>query len=152
MFPVHGANVGDASWPTGWPTITSNQLRRPSMRSQGYVRYRRPVGSVYRFIHGHSLYTDPVGASIVASTIARYIPGINPHYCDGGGGEFPPDRFFTAISKPLGVSRNALVTFPKYDGATKWHIFRNSIPNRQSIMAAAKPVINIFPFINNIEQ
>jgi hypothetical protein len=78
---------------------------------------------------------------------------INPHYCNGGGEEiFPRTDLFTAISNPLGVYRNALVTFPKDEYATKWHIFRNSIPTRESKMAAAKPVLNIFPFINNIKQ
>ena len=44
------------------------------------------------------------------------------------------------------------MTFPNYDGATKWHIFRNSIPTRKSKMAAAKPVTNIFQFINDNEN
>ena len=63
----------------------NNQLRRPLMRPAGStitkrsaIRYRRPVGSVYRPFN--DLYTDPVGAifaSIVAPTISRaYIPGI----------------------------------------------------------------------------
>ena len=75
----------------------------------------------------------------------------NTHYCNGGK-YFPQTDLFTAISKPLGVNRNALVTFPRYDAATKRHIFRNSIPTRQSKMAATKPVINIFSFINNTKQ
>jgi len=69
-----------------------------------------------------------------------------------GGKYYPQTDLFTAIYKPLGVNRNALVTFPRYDAATKWHIFRNSIPTRQSKMAAAKPVINMFPLINNTKQ
>src|SRR5208282_2998529 len=71
---------------------------------------------------------------------------------NGGGGISPQTDLFIAISKPLGVNRNALVTFPEYHGATKWHTFRNSIPTRPSKMAAAKPVINIFSLINNIKQ
>ena len=70
----------------------------------------------------------------------------------GGGEIFPQTDLFNAISKPLRVNRNALVTFPKCDEATKWHIFWNSIPTRPSKMAAAKPVINIFPLINNMKQ
>ena len=55
---------------------------------------------------------------------------------------------FAAISEPLEVKENALVTFHKYDWATEWHIFSNSSPTRKSKMAAAKPVTNIFQFIS----
>jgi len=44
------------------------------------------------------------------------------------------------------------VTFPEYDGATKWHIFRNSSPTRNTKMAAAKTVTNISTFIIYIQQ
>ena len=64
----------------------------------------------------------------------------------------PYTDLFTAISKPLRVNRNALVTFPKYGGATKRHIFRNSTPTRNTKMATAKPVINIYSFIKYIQQ
>ena len=70
----------------------------------------------------------------------------------GGGKNTPQTDLFDAISKPLGVNRNALVTFPEYDGATKWHIFRYSTSTRNTKMAAAKPVINIFTCINYIHQ
>ena len=69
-----------------------------------------------------------------------------------GGRITPQTDLFAAISEPLGVNRNALVTFPKYDGATKWHIFHYSNPTRRSKMAAAKPVTNIFLFRNNIHS
>src|SRR5208282_3621514 len=71
---------------------------------------------------------------------------------NGGGGFSTQTDLYNAISKPLRVNRNALVTFPEYDGATKWYVFRNSIHTRPSKMAAAKPVINIFQLINNIKQ
>ena len=68
------------------------------------------------------------------------------------GVTLPQADLFAAISEPLGVNRNALVTFPEYDGATKWHIFRNSSPTRNTKMAAAKTVTNISTFIIYIQQ
>jgi hypothetical protein len=59
---------------------------------------------------------------------------------------------FNAISKPLAVNRNDLLTFPDYEEATKWDTFRNSTPTRETKMAAAKPVINIHWYINYIQQ
>ena len=64
----------------------------------------------------------------------------------------PQTDLFAAISEPLGVKGNTLVTFPKYVLTTEWHIFRNYIPTRRSKMAAAKPVTNISQFINNIQH
>jgi hypothetical protein len=70
----------------------------------------------------------------------------NPRVVNGV--KHPQTDLFDAISKPLGVNRNALVTFSEYDGATKWHIPRYSTSTRNTKMAAAKPVINIYTFIN----
>ena len=68
------------------------------------------------------------------------------------GVKLPQTDLLAAISEPLGVKGNALVTFPIYDWTTEWHNFRNSSPTRKSKMAAAKPVTNIFQFINNIQH
>ena len=45
-----------------------------------------------------------------------------------GGKKYPQTDLVTAVFEPLGVNRNALVTFPKYDGATKWNIFATKLP------------------------
>src|SRR5208282_5404335 len=45
---------------------------------------------------------------------------------------------------------NALAPFHKYDGVKTCHIFRNPSPARRFQMAAAKPVTNMYPFINYI--
>ena len=58
-----------------------------------------------------------------------------------GGEKDPRPIFLIAISKPLGVNRNALVTFPKYKLGTKWPILGNPSPNQKSNMAAAKQKI-----------
>ncbi len=60
-----------------------------------------------------------------------------------GGKKYPQTDLLIAISKRLGVKRNALVTFPKYVWAMKWH-YRypgKSIIIHNSKMAASKPDI-----------
>ena len=51
--------------------------------------------------------------------LCSFMFSFNPHVAIGGK-MTPQTDLFTAISKPLGVNRNALVTFPKYGWATKW--------------------------------
>ncbi len=48
---------------------------------------------------------------------------VNPHIASGGGVVqiYPQTDLFTAISEWLGIKTNALVTFPKYVLAMKWH-------------------------------
>ena len=43
----------------------------------------------------------------------------NPHMLKGGK-ITPQATIFAAISQPLGVNGNVLVTFPRYGRATRW--------------------------------
>jgi hypothetical protein len=52
---------------------------------------------------------------------------------------YPQTDLFTAISEWLGIKTNALVTFPKYVLAMKWHNSGKSITIHNSKMAASKP-------------
>src|SRR5664279_5541653 len=62
---------------------------------------------------------------------------VNPQTQGGGGKITPQAILFAAISKPLGVNRNALVTLPEYGWAVKWRILSNPGTFRKSNMAAA---------------
>jgi len=46
----------------------------------------------------------------------------------------PQTDLFAVISEPFGVKTGTpqVMTFLEYDGATKWHIFRNHSPTRNS--------------------
>ena len=57
----------------------------------------------------------------------------------GGGKITPPSQedLLAAISGPHGTNRNALMTFPKYGWATKWHNYCIYIVTQKSKMAAA---------------
>ena len=66
------------------------------------------------------------------------IPNVLNGTRGGGGVNYHQTYLFAAISEPLGVKGNALVTFPKYVLTIEWHNFCNYIPTRRSKMAAAK--------------
>ena len=59
----------------------------------------------------------------------------------GGCKHLPQTDLFTAISERLGIKTNALVTFPKYVLAMKWHNPGKSITIHNSKMADSKPDI-----------
>ena len=55
----------------------------------------------------------------------------------GGGGKITPQAdLLAAISEPYGTNQNALVTFPRYGWATKWHNYGIYIVIQKSKMAA----------------
>ena len=57
----------------------------------------------------------------------------------GKGGKIPPQAdLLAAISEPHGTNRNALVTFPEYGWATKWHNYCIYFVTQKSKMAAFK--------------
>jgi hypothetical protein len=57
------------------------------------------------------------------------------------GKNLPQTDLLTAISERVGIKKNALVPFPKYVLATKWHYPGKSIAIHNSKMAASKPDI-----------
>jgi hypothetical protein len=62
---------------------------------------------------------------------------INPHRVKGGGGKITPQAdLSTAASRPFGIKRRALVTFPTNGWATKWYQIHNHNLQPDSNMAA----------------
>ena len=53
------------------------------------------------------------------------------------GKKYPQADLLSAVSEPLGVQRNALVTFPKYVLSMKWCHSDNSTATQNSNMAAS---------------
>jgi hypothetical protein len=58
------------------------------------------------------------------------------------GVKLPPQTtLFAAISKPLGISGFALVTFPEYELATRYRFQTLFVSFRKSNMSAGKPEV-----------
>ena len=65
------------------------------------------------------------------------IERFNLSMVKGGGGKITPQaNLLAAISEPHGTIQNALVTFPRYGWATKWHNCGIYIVIQKSKMAA----------------
>ena len=101
--------------------------------SGGFERVWVPV--VFLVTHGFRAFD--LYSMVILLTLNILKEGLN----------YPPKAdLFAIISEPFGVKSNALVTFPQYDGTTKWHMFRSPSPTLNSKMASAKPTTNIFHF------
>ena len=66
---------------------------------------------------------------------------LNPHIASKGVKIPPQTDLFAVISERHGIKTIALVTFPKYVRAMKWHDTGKSITIHKFKMAASKPDI-----------
>jgi hypothetical protein len=83
-----------------------------------------------------------LSASPLSSPNDEQLQNFIPHIAGGGGGKiYPQTDLFNSISEWLGIKTNALVTFPKFVLAMKWHYPGKSITIHNSKMAVSKPDI-----------